>query len=137
MSNSARFPKTIEELNNHFNIAIPYITNPINKTRLGITDAKLKIVTDFKVSFDANKQLYNDKTTKTSIVNSNNVTLINALETELKSIYNNIPYSSLTAIDRETLLIFKPLHDNAIPVADYSPNILVEKSGYLLMNLAF
>jgi hypothetical protein len=149
------YPTTLDGLNNYFNSVVPYITT--NATRLGISPVNitnLNSLFDHPIVPPATEQplsdmgwvqlwdLYSEKKVSRTTVVKDEIRLRNiTLQHLLTSIYNDIPESKWTKMDRDITgrkgpaLGHKPQHTEIETIAPPSPTLELGGKNQLVLRI--
>ncbi len=107
----AKFQKTLEEINSYYGVSVPYINT--HQARLNVSSANndaLQLLHSDPATGNGWTQLWAltiNKATATEPVRRQRNKLRKVITAKLREIYQDIPESALTEVDRSTLRIFK------------------------------
>ncbi len=136
MSHNGRFPSKEADLNNYYQVVVPYVTT--NAVRLKISQ---DAVTALNSNFSAWNTVYpasqNVATRTKTITDSKNLANENMMST-LRTIFDDIPESVLTLEDRNTLnLQQRSTTRTASAVPTTKPVVQVDTSKHLEHTVSF
>lgn len=142
MSSQHRFPAKDADFNNYINIGIPYLV--ANKARLVITTGAQAILTTVTNQLSAAVTGWNiiypqsqNPAIATASIIANKSALRPQIEANLRAIFDDIPKSVLTQVDRDTLNLPLPAGTHTpSPVPTAVPSITVSSRGHLSVTLA-
>lgn len=141
MGTNKRIPTTDAEFNNYINLTIPYINT--NKARLATTPTAVAaltsataLLTTAGTGWNAIYPLTQNPATATVSIRSSKNILHDQISAQLRIIFDDIPRSLLTQVDRDTLNI--PLPNNtrtAAAVPSEKPSITIALREHLSITL--
>lgn len=142
MSSQTRFPVKDADFNNYINISVPYLV--ANKARLVITVGAQAVLTQVQANLSTAGTGWNtiypqsqNPAIATSSIFASKANLRILIEVGLKSIYDDIPKSVLTQVDRDTLNIPLPATSRTpVPKPTAVPSINVTSRAHLSIALA-
>jgi len=141
MGTRNRIPVTDADFNNYANIAIPYLTT--NKARLVITTtaqanltAATSLLTTAATGWNSVYPLTLNPATATATIIASKTNQHKQIEKLLRAIYDDIPRSVLTQMDRDTLNIPAPSGTHTASTRPESvPSITISGRGHLSATL--
>lgn len=113
MADGGQIPVILAEFNTFVNRIIPFLADPANQDRLGVSDDnKDEMVDKLGAPSTAGTWIYlwaltSSETTATKPLRKDRDDLIKDMSALIRSVYDDIPESALTNDDRTTLLIPK------------------------------
>ena len=141
----ATFPTTNDDSNNYYNIVDPYIN--VNSARLTVSAANLTVLNTFYDNGGVAQNdlgwmqlwvLYSNEDTSTTTIKGLVRVRREQMNTALRTIYDDIPESFLTANDRTTFRIPDPnAASNPVPILTFPPDVDVESSSNGVQILRF
>lgn len=113
MAEGGQVPTKIGLFNTFATRVVPFLANPANQARLGVSDDNKDFLVDaFGSSSTAGSWVYlwektSDDTTSTKPLRKQRNTVQKTITNKVREVYDDIPESALTEADRTTLLIPK------------------------------
>ncbi len=137
MFNKTDFPIKQHELIVFANATLGYISVPTTKTRLGIVDGKLGILSGSVDRLNEDWEKNGDPNLHTTIVTSQLNEDIRVVKENITNVLSDIKEESFTIADRETFRMYERAIGTQIQVVDYSPVFRTKAVDFLLLKLVF
>ncbi len=131
------FPIREAELNTYFSTVSDYLTTPANATRLGVNQERKNSLQDAVDSWNGAYAAAANPATRTAVAVSRKDDALEALTDLLRTIYDDIPASALTAADRATLGLAERAAPTQAPIPSTAPIATVDTSARLQHTLSF
>lgn len=138
MPNNGPFPSRESDLNQYYQIAVPYLNVAANTTRLLVSGANKTLLNTYFTQWNIAFPVSQNRDTATSTVIDNKNTANKNLQATLRAIFADIPESALTAQDRNTLnLAARSKTAVHSPVPTTKPVCKVDTSNRLEHTISF